>query len=487
MSEILQSLKPQRLWEIFEEICKYPRLSKHEEKIAAYIIDFAKQNNLEWEQDKIGNIVIRKPAHKGYEDRKTVVLQSHIDMVGEKDSSVDHDFENDPIQPYINGDWVRAKGTTLGADDGIGIAAQLAILESKDIAHGPIECLFTIDEETGMTGAFGLESGFIKGDILLNLDSEDEGELFIGCAGGKDTKAEYSYKIESVPSNYSACLLKVSGLKGGHSGDEIDKELGNAIKILARILWNISKEHDMKLHKIEGGKLRNAIPREAEANFLCSKEEAGNIIQKMNKLGDIIKEEYKKTDENLLIQIEKVELPKYIIDDETKNSIINALYICPHGVTHMTPDIPNLVETSTNLATIVYEDDRIVIGTSQRSSVESRRDNIADTIEAVFSTTGGKVSHSDGYPGWTPNLDSEILSITKHSYEELFREKPKVLAIHAGLECGLIGKKYPGLDMISFGPTIKGAHTPEEGIEINTTKKFWDLLLDVLEKAPMMP
>lgn len=484
MSGILSNLKPKRLWELFEEICEYPRPSKKEEAIAKYIVDFGTNLGLKVEKDDVGNILITKGAQKGYENMKSVVLQSHIDMVCEKNSDTVHDFEKDPIVPFIDGDWVRAKGTTLGADDGIGIAAQLAILESKDIAHGPIECLFTVDEETGLTGAFGLKEGFVKSRLLLNLDSEDEGELFIGCAGGKDTQIAFKFKKEEPTKELTAYNINVSGLKGGHSGDEINKELGNSIKILARILKTLSGKVEYRIGDLQGGNLRNAIPREATATILIKNENYRDLKDFVDDALKTFQNELSYTDPNLKVLVSECKMPDFVIDKETQAKIVHALYICPNGVMHMTPNIPGLVESSTNLATLKIEEDKVRVGTSQRSSVESRKELIADIVASSFKAFGAETFHSDGYPGWQPNLDSEILKVAKDSYVKLFNKEPKVLAIHAGLECGLIGEKYPGIDMISFGPTIKGAHSPDEGILIDTASKFWEHLLDILKNIP---
>jgi len=483
--EILNNLEPKEVWGYFEQICKVPRPSKKEDKIIKFLMDFAKENQLEANKDKSGNLLIKKPATSGKENLKTVVLQSHIDMVGEKNKGTDHDFENDPIKPYIEGDWVKAEGTTLGADDGIGMAAQMAILTSDKISHGPVECLFTVDEETGLTGAFALESGFFDGKILLNLDSEDEGELFIGCAGGIDTTARLSFDKENPPSDHKAFRLFVTGLNGGHSGDEIDKGLGNSLKIANRFLWNINEKYETQLSKFEGGRARNAIPREADVVFTIQEEDTDQLTEYFNSFKEEVKDELKVTEPNLDIQLEEVEKPDFVIDEDSYFDLTNALYGCPHGVYGWSPEIEGLVETSTNLASIKMEDEeRFFITTSQRSSVDSAKHDIASMVESVFRLAGAKVDHSAGYPGWQPNTDSEIMKITRDAYKRLFDTDPEVKAIHAGLECGLFLQKYPYLDMISFGPTIKGAHTPEERISIETTRKFWKLLVEVIVNIP---
>jgi len=482
MDQKIANLKPERLWHYFNKILEIPRPSKKEEKIIDYLLKFGKKNNLETYKDEVGNVIIKKVASAGKEKAKTVVLQSHMDMVCEKNSDKVHDFEKDPITAYIDGEWVKAKGTTLGADDGIGVAAQLAILESKEIEHGPLECLFTTDEETGLTGARHLDPSLLKGKVLLNLDSEDEGQLYIGCAGGKDTTIEMPYKKETVPEELVSLKITVNGLKGGHSGDDIQKGLGNANKILNRLLWMASSKFDLKLALFDGGNLRNAIAREAYAIVCVSESDSKNIQAFVATYFSTLKNEYKLTDAGLNIQIEKTDKPKFIIDQYSKDNLLNSLYACPHGVLAYSAEIPGFVETSTNLAAVKFSDDFIKITTSQRSSVESSKIDAANMVRATFAHTKAKIYHPDGYPGWTPNPNSEIVKLTAASYRSLFNEDPKVLAIHAGLECGLIGDIYPEMDMISFGPTIKGAHSPDERLHIESTVKFWDLLIDVLKK-----
>lgn len=484
MSEVLKGLEPERLYHYFEEICKIPRPSKKEEKIAAYLVDFGKKLGLETIVDGTGNVIIRKPATKGMENVKSVVLQSHIDMVCEKNSDTVHDFEKDPIQPFISGDWVKAKGTTLGADDGIGIAAQLAILESKEIQHGPIECLFTVDEETGLTGAFGLDTTVLKSNILLNLDSEDEGEIFIGCAGGMDTVITLPCTYEKPEENIASFRIKVSGLKGGHSGDDINKGLGNANKILNRLLWETAKEFELRVASFNAGNLRNAIAREGEAIVTVPVNAETELIQYVSKYNETVRSEYRITEPDLKVEISVTEQPGEVMSQETQYKLLNSLYACPHGVIAMSQSIANFVETSTNLAAVKTKGNIIEITTSQRSSVESAKYDIANMVASVFNLAGGESVHGEGYPGWTPNPDSEILEISKSVYERLFGYSPKVLAIHAGLECGLIGEKYPKMDMISYGPTIKGAHSPDERLNIETVSKFWDFTIEILKNIP---
>jgi dipeptidase D len=481
----IENLNPTEVWKYFSEILEIPRPSKKEEKIIAYLLNFGQKHNLETIQDESGNILIRKPASKGMEDRLSVVLQSHMDMVCEKNSDTIHDFNNDPIKAYIDGNWVRSKGTTLGADDGIGIAAQLALLASKNIKHGPIECLFTVDEETGLTGAFELKPDFFKSKILINLDSEDEGELFIGCAGGMDTVITFAYDTEKVPSDFKAFQVSVTGLKGGHSGDEIDKGFGNSIKILNRFLWKGSNKYDLRISNIDGGNLRNAIPREAFATFALHKDDEKSMRELFDQYRNEIINEFDTIETNLKIELTQKELPQWVIDEPTQFDLLNSLYACPHGVIAMSSKIKGLVETSTNLASIKFiQDNQILITTSQRSSTNSSKVDIGNMVQSVFRLANANVLHSNGYPGWAPNTNSEVLTITKTSYQKLFGVEPVVRAIHAGLECGLFLEKYSGLDMISFGPTIKGAHSPDERLDIETTEKFWKLLLDVLENIP---
>jgi dipeptidase D len=485
MNEVLLDLQPKAVWKYFKEITMIPRPSKKEERIVHYLIEFAKSYNLRFEQDEVGNVLICKSATPGYENKKTVVLQSHVDMVCEKNSDKIHDFDNDPIQVQIVDGWVKAKGTTLGADDGIGVAAQLAILAAVNIEHGPIECLFTIDEETGLTGAFGLDSNFMKGRILLNLDSEDEGELFIGCAGGKDTVIKIPYKFEPAPLDHSAFTVRISGLKGGHSGDDIHKGLGNANKIINRILWKASKLFNLRLFAIEGGNLRNAIAREAFSKVLVPSDKVADFESFIFKSAEAIKIEYNITEPLLQINLEKSdEEVKQVVVKDDQQKLFNSLYACPHGVISWSQSIPGFVETSTNLASVRMESDHFLITTSQRSSVESAKEDVANMVMACFDLTGAEIKQSNGYPGWAPNPESAIREITVNSYNRLFNQEPLVKAIHAGLECGLIGDKYPGMDMISYGPTIKGAHSPDERIQIETVQKFWDLTLDILKNIP---
>lgn len=481
----IKDLKPSIIWDYFYEITQIPRPSKKEDKIIAYLLSFAQKHNLEVKKDNIGNVVITKPATKGKESLPTVILQGHVDMVCEKNKGTEHNFETDPIQTYIDGDWVKAKGTTLGADNGMGVAAALAILASNDIEHGKLECLFTVDEETGLTGAYALEKDFLHGDILINLDTEEEGQLYIGCAGGKGTTATFSYKRDKTPTGYFWFRVDVKGLNGGHSGSEIDKGLGNANKILTRFLWSLARKYNIALAEIDGGNLHNAIAREAHAVAGVPYTYKENVAVDLNIFLAEIEEELKKADPNVSMIIESTDEPTFIIDNDTTNNLLNALYACPHGVLNMSLDMEGLVETSTNLASIkMKEDNTIVIGTSQRSSSESLKENAANMVNAVFTLAKAEVKHSAGYPGWKPNPNSKILNIAIDSYKKLFDKEPEVKAIHAGLECGLFLEKYPHLDMLSFGPTITDAHSPAEQVNIESVAKWWDLLLDVLKNIP---
>lgn len=482
----ISKLKPQILWQEFLKITQIPRPSKHEEKIIQYLLDFGKKHSIETHKDKAGNVLMRKPATPGYENRKSVILQSHVDMVCEKNSDVKHDFMTDPIIPYMDGNWVKARGTTLGADDGIGVAAQLAILADKTIEHGPIECLFTVDEETGLTGAFALEAGFFDSEILLNLDSEDEGELFIGCAGGVDTLAEFPYTTMGSPADTRPFTLAITGLKGGHSGDEIHKGLGNSIKILVRILHKLDAELRIHLISIDGGNLRNAIPREAFAAFAVNSKKVDQLNELLARLRAELQHEYRTTEPELTIELLPADAASVVFSQEAQERLFQLIYALPHGAIEMSREMPGLVETSTNLASIkrVEGSNALFITTSQRSSVNSAKDYIATSVKSTFLLAGCTVKHTDGYPGWAPNPQSQILDVSVKAYRKLFKQEPVVRAIHAGLECGLFLEKYPRLDMVSFGPTIRGAHSPDERIDIESTEKFWDLLLEILRTVP---
>lgn len=479
----LKGLKPEKVWEYFEEICQVPRPSRKEGQIAAWLMEFARKHRLEARQDEAGNVLISKPATRGKEQAPGVVLQAHMDMVCEKNSDVEHDFEKDPIRPYIDGEWVKARGTTLGADDGIGMAAALAVLTSEEVEHGPLECLFTVDEETGLTGAFALKAGFFNGRMLLNLDSEDEGEMFIGCAGGIDTVIRLPYRKQVTPGHKFAVKLRVKGLQGGHSGDDINKGRGNAIKILNRFLWEMNRQYGISLASFEGGNLRNAIAREATAVMVFDEVLKENIRVDFNVYAAEAERVWKITEPGFTMELESVVLPETVLDEASTANLLNALYACPHGVFAMSYRMPGMVETSTNLAAVRFvEDDTVLITTSQRSDVDSEKKNIAQMVAAVFTLAGAKVEHGEGYPGWAPDPESELLKVAVESYRQLFGKEPVVRSIHAGLECGLFLEKYPDMDMISFGPTLRGVHSPDEKVNIETVEKWWKHLVDILKR-----
>ena len=478
----IKNLEPKVVWKYFNEITQVPRPSKKEGMIIRYIEEVAAKNQIAIKKDKVGNLLLFKPGTKGYETLPTVIMQAHLDMVCEKNNDVAFDFNKDPIQTVVDGEWLHANGTTLGADNGIGIAAALAVITSNDIAHGPIECLFTVDEETGLTGAKAIKKDFIGGNILLNLDSEDEGEIFIGCAGGKGTVATFTYKAIAAPTSHPYFRIAVTGLKGGHSGGDIHKGLGNANKILARFLYQLQEKYPFCIAAIQGGNLHNAIAREAYAVIGTAAKNKEPIRILLNHFAADIENELKRVDPNVTITMETVDTPKKCLPELMKEKLILSLLACPHGVKSMSHEIEGLVETSTNLASVkMVGNTKIVIGTSQRSSVESAKHAIADQVASVFRLAGAKVVHGEGYPGWAPNPDSRIVKIAQDSYRKLFGKEPKIMAIHAGLECGLFLEKYPQLDMISFGPTLRNVHSPDECIEIKTVDLWWQHLLDVLK------
>ena len=480
----VKDLKPELIWKCFDEVTKIPRPSCHEEQIREFLVNFAKENGIAVKTDKVGNVVMHKAATPGHENAPTVILQAHMDMVAEKNNDVNHDFMKDPIDTYVDGDWVRARGTTLGADNGIGVAAAMAVMLDKTLVHGPVEALFTVNEEIGLEGAQNLGKDMITGTMLLNLDSEDDGEIFVGCAGGIDTTAEFEYKRSFTPENFKYMRVSVSGLLGGHSGGDIHLGRANANKVIARFIWECSQRWNTCLCSIEGGNLRNAIPREANAVFGIQADRHEEMMRRLHSYVNEIKNEYEGVEPGMKLEIEEVERPEYCLDSETSLAIVRAVYSAPHGVISMSRDIEGLVETSTNLASVkMPEEGKVIITTSQRSSVESRKDDIAGQVEAHFQLAGAKVTHSDGYPGWAPNMKSPIMKISAEAYEELFGVKPAIKAIHAGLECGLFLAKYPHLDMVSFGPTMTGVHSPDEQLLIPTVDKFWKHLCKVLEKV----
>ena len=471
------------IWHYFNEVCKVPRPSRHEEKMIEFLLHFAAENGLEAKKDLAGNVVIRKPGTKGLENGKTIVLQSHMDMVCEKNEGVVHDFFNDPIVPFIENGWVRAANTTLGADCGIGMAASLAILADINLTHPPVEALFTVDEETGLTGAQALQPGFLEGKILLNLDSEDEGEIFIGCAGGIDTTATFDYQPQGIPDNSLAFKISVSGLQGGHSGDDIEKGRGNSIKILNRFVYQLIESCEYRIGSFNGGNLRNAIPREATIILVIPTNMKEHLAIELNHFRAGMENELFLKEPRFKITLESAEMPESVMNKSSQSSLVNALYAMPHGVHSMSFRMPGMVETSTNLASIKFKTESVVeIVTSQRSDQETGKQDMAQMVESVFRLVGAKVTRGDGYCGWTPNPSSQVLEISRNLYETLFGVKPVVRSIHAGLECGLFLEKFPDLDMISFGPTLRGVHSPDEKIEIASVEKFWRFLTELLPK-----
>ena len=478
---VIEGLKPEIVWKHFDEIRKIPRCSKHEEKIREYIVNFAKKLNLEYKVDKAGNVVIRKAASPGMENKPIVVLQGHMDMVCEKNANVEHDFSKDPIKLVKKGDVLTADGTTLGADNGIGLAIMLAILEDKNLKHGPIEALFTVDEETGLTGAFAIQPDFLKGRIMLNLDSEDFGVITIGSAGGGDSKIELPLKRQKNGKESKSFTIKVTGLRGGHSGVDIHEQRGNAIKILARFLWKAMQNYELLVSDIRGGDKHNAIPREATAVVLVNEKDMSKFVSSLKNEAKDIANEIKTIDPNFILKIEETKNPEEILDKESTFKLINLLYSLPHGVDKMSYDVPGLVETSTNLAKISMEKNNAVIEMSSRSATKSELEDMRGRIKAIASLAGAKTTEDEPYPGWKPNLDSKILALAKKVFREMYGKEPKVEAIHAGLECGIIGEKFPGMDMISIGPTIKYPHSPDEQVEISTVDKFYKYVLKILE------
>ena len=477
----IKNLAPELVWNIFDQITKVPRPSKKEEKIRQWLVDFAKQHNIECHLDATGNLLMRKPATPGYEDHQTIVMQGHIDMVCEKNSNVDHDFENDPIETIIEGDWVKANGTTLGADNGVGVALSLACLIDDSFQHGPLEALFTYDEETGMTGANAIEEGFMTGKVLINLDSETEGQIFIGCAGGMDTVGLFHYTPAPAPKDLYYAKVKVSGLLGGHSGGDIHLQHANANKILARFL---TTQPDAVLAAIHGGNLRNAIAREAEAVIGIPYSSKDNVVAELNQFAAIIEGEVGDIEKGMKLTIETVDTPETVIEKEVADRLIKALIVCPHGVQGMSRSMPGLVETSTNMASVkMIEPGVIKVETSQRSSVESEKRAIAQAVATTFSLAGAEVKQGSGYPGWKPNTNSPIMKVCADTYRDLYGKEPEIMAIHAGLETGLFLTKYPYLDMVSIGPTMEGVHSPDERLYIPSVGTFYAYLKEVLSRC----
>ena len=481
----VKDLKPSVVWNNFHALTRIPRPSKKESRAVEYLYEFGKSLGLETVKDEIGNIIIRKPATPGMENRKGVILQGHCDMVPQKNPDVEHDFEKDPIETWIDGEWVKAKGTTLGADNGIGVAMAMSVLQSDDIKHGPVEVLVTVDEETGMTGANELKPGVLHGDILINLDSETEGELYIGCAGGVDASASIPYRTEQVPEGWHhAHLIRVSGCQGGHSGMDIILCRANANKLLARALLPLVRDYGVRLASVEGGNMRNAIPREAEAVVLIPDGKVGEVDQYLHELLPVLKTEYAVTDPQIYVGMRACKEPEACMAEEDALRCMRALLSVPEGVERMSDQMPGMVETSNNTAIVRTENGKFVIKTLMRSSVDSAKEALTEKMRAVIELAGGTVEFTGGYSGWAPDAESPVLHTMKSVYEKLYGKTPAVLAIHAGLECGIIGGKYPGLDMVSCGPTIMSPHSPDERLHIPSVEKCWNFLKAVLEAVP---
>jgi len=485
MSKEIVNLEPRAVWENFYKLTQVPRPSKKEAKIQAFMMEFGKGLGLVTERDEVGNILIRKPATPGMENRKGIIFQGHLDMVPQKNNGTVHDFENDPIDAWIDGDWVRARGTTLGADNGLGVASAMAVLASKDIAHGPVEALFTCDEETGMTGALGLKPNWLKGDILLNMDSEEEGELYVGCAGGINADIEFEYDEVIVPEGVTPFKLTISGLKGGHSGLDINLGRGNANKLIIRFLKHVTREFDVRLAEINGGGMRNAIPREAYAVVLVPDDNIEQLKSAVAHYESIYKNELGAVEPTLSFSVAETEAPESMIEERVQDDLIDSAYACPNGVIRMSDGMAGMVETSTNLSTIKSRKGVIFVKCLLRSSVDSAKDDLVEMVDSVFALGGAMVAFDGNYPGWKPNMDSQILEKMKVVYLNKFGKTPAVLGIHAGLECGILGAVYPDWDMISFGPTMRSPHSPDERVNIPSVQKFWDFLLETLKNTPV--
>lgn len=483
MSKEVRALEPKELWNNFADLNAVPRGSKKEERVIQFMVDFGNNLNLETIVDPVGNVIIKKPAYKGFENRKTIVMQSHLDMVHQKNSDTIFDFDTEGIKMKIDGEWVKADGTTLGADNGLGVAAIMSVLASSTIKHPAIEALFTIDEETGMTGAMGLQGGYLDGEILLNLDTEDDNEIDIGCAGGVDITVQNSYNEVNTPTNSTGFSISVTGLNGGHSGMDIDKGLGNANKIMNRVLYEA--QDFLRVSEINGGSLRNAIPRESFATIAVYNSQKSAFLKKTKRTIKDIKADFKTVDPNLDIEISTVPVPKKVMTTISQTSLLKALYAAHNGVYRMSADMEGLVETSNNVARVIVKDEEVTILCLTRSSIETSKTDLANTLTATFELAGYTVTKSGSYPGWKPNVDSPILTVLSDTYEKMYGSKANVVACHAGLECGILGTNYPEMDMISFGPTIHGAHSPDERANIKSSQKFWDFLLTILENIPL--
>lgn len=484
MSSDIRNLEPTSLWNHFSDLNAVPRPSKKEERVIQFMVDFGKRLQLDTMIDEVGNVIIKKSASAGMEDRKTIVMQSHLDMVHQKNADTIFDFDTEGIKMLIDGDWVRADGTTLGADNGLGVATIMAVLSSKDIAHPAIEALFTIDEETGMTGAMGLKGGLLEGDILLNLDTEEDDEIDIGCAGGVDVTATRTYDLKSTPDQSIAFKISVTGLNGGHSGMDIHKGLGNANKIMNRLLYNGFEHFGLRIATIDGGSLRNAIPRESFAVVTIDEISKEPFLFEIEELIATIKSEFSTIESNLSIVVEAAELPMQVMDLGVQEGFIKSIYGALNGVYKMSLDMDDLVETSNNIARVIVNDGNISVGCLTRSSSESSKYDLANSLRSTFELAGFEVEFSGSYPGWQPNVHSEILKVMSELYEKLNGEKANVVACHAGLECGILGQNYPEMDMISFGPTILGAHSPDERVSISSVHKFWNFLKEILKNIP---
>ncbi len=481
----IKDLQPSAIWQNFYKLTQVPRPSNHEEKAREFMLNWARENNIEAKMDEAGNIIMSKPATPGMENRKGIILQGHLDMVPQKNEDTVHDFEKDPIQAYVDGEWVRAKGTTLGADNGMGVAAGMAVLTSTDIPHGPVEVLITATEETGMDGANGLKPGVLHGDILLNLDSETEGELYVGCAGGLDSTIEFNYKEEAVPANVKAYRLAVKGLKGGHSGMDINLGRGNSNKLLFRFLKTYAAELGIRMASVTGGSLRNAIPRESFATIVLPAANEAKLQAAVKEATDIYKTELSAKEPTLQVSADPAEMPAIVIDECTQFRLTNAILACPNGAMRMIDSMPDTVETSNNLAIVKSDKGKVVVNTLLRSSVETAKEALAQSIQAVFELAkADKIVFDGSYPGWKPNPDSAILKEMQDIYQQMYGTKPAIMAVHAGLECGILGSKYPNWDMISFGPTICSPHSPDERVNIASVGKFWDYLKATLKNVP---
>ncbi len=484
MSNTVRELSPKELWNHFADLNAVPRASKKEEQVIQFILDFGKSLNLKTSRDAVGNVIIKKPATAGMEKSATVVLQSHLDMVHQKNAETQFDFATEGIKMFVEDDWVKADGTTLGADNGIGVASIMTLLSSSEIPHPAIEALFTIDEETGMTGALGLEGGLLEGKILLNLDTEDDRELTIGCAGGIDVSATGKYEISDCPKDSNAYRINIKGLTGGHSGMDIYKGRGNSNKIMNRLLLNAASGFNASVHSIDGGGLRNAIPRESTATIVLPVTQTDAFKINFEKEVRIIKAEYRSTDPNLDISLKSADAVKTVLSPGFQYRILRALYACPNGIYRMSPDIPGLVQTSNNVARVLIKDGAYSILCLTRSAVDSEKNDLATAIRSCFELTDATVEFSGGYPGWAPKTDALILKIMSELYLERYKENADVNACHAGLECGIIGKNYPGMEMISFGPNIRGAHSPDEKVQVSSVQKYWGFLLETLKRIP---